>query len=283
VQLKLKFQDRAKAFRSDRATVTFAQSYLKGMALEWFEPDLLLLDDPALRPLWMNNFKEFVLELQTNVGPHDPVGDAEHDLDHLSMKDGQRITKYVVEFNRIASQIRGYGEGALRHHFYNCLPDCIKDEISRVGKPSTLSDLRQLVQAIDVRYWERKSELSRQTKPSANPSTSRYTSNKPTMSVSASASSSAAAPKDSKESKGKAANSSGSSGTKPDLTTKLGKDSKLTTAECKHRFNNKLCMFCGLTGHIAKDCPKSTSRASKGRTIVTTPDDQPEVSSETKN
>jgi hypothetical protein len=117
MQLELNFQDRAKAFRSDRAKVTFAQSYLKGMALEWFKSDLLLLDDPALRPLWMNNFKEFVLELQTNFGPHDPAGDAEHNLDHLSMKNGQRITKYVVEFNMIASQIREYGEGALRHHF----------------------------------------------------------------------------------------------------------------------------------------------------------------------
>jgi hypothetical protein len=282
VQLELNFQDCAKAFRSDRAKVTFAQSYLKGMALEWFEPDLLLLDDPALHPLWMNNFKEFVLELQTNFGLHDPVRDAKHDLDHLSMKDGQRITKYVVEFNRIASQIRGYREGALQHHFYNGLPDHIKDEISCVGKPSTLSDLRQLIQAIDTRYWERKSELSRQTKPSANPSTLRYTSNKPTTSISAFTSSSAAAPKDSKESKGKAANSSSSSGTKPYLATKLGKDGKLTTAERKHCFDNKLCMFCGLAGHIAKDCPKSTSQASKGRTAMTTPDDQPEVSLETK-
>ena len=77
------------------------------MALEWFKPDLLLMKDPALHPLWMDNFKEFILKLQTNFRPHDPVRDAEHWLDHLSMKDSQRITKYVIEFNRIASQIRG--------------------------------------------------------------------------------------------------------------------------------------------------------------------------------
>ena len=64
------------------------------------------------------------------------------------MKDGQWINKYIVEFNRIASQIRGYREDALWHHFYNGLPDRIKDEVSRVGKPSTLSDLHHLVQAI---------------------------------------------------------------------------------------------------------------------------------------
>ena len=105
MQCKLNYQDRPKAFCTHRAKVTFAQSYLKGMALKWFEPDLLLMEDPTLRPLWMDNFREFVLELQTNFGPHDPVGDAEHQLDHLSMKDSQCITKYVVEFNRIASQI----------------------------------------------------------------------------------------------------------------------------------------------------------------------------------
>jgi hypothetical protein len=192
------------------------------------------------------------------------------------MKDGQRINKYVVEFNRIASQVRGYGEGALRHHFYNGLPDRIKDEISRIGKPPTLAELRQLAQAIDARYWERKSEVSRQTKPSTNPSSSSKTNSDKPAHNSASYSGGS---KDSKEPKGKASTSA----PKPDLTSKLGKDGKLTAAERKHRFDNKLCMFCGLAGHMAKDCPKSTSRSSKARAATTaTPETQPEVSTETK-
>ena len=56
VQCELNFQDRPKAFRTDRAKVTFAQSYLKGMALEWFEPDLLGMEDPDARPLWMTSW-----------------------------------------------------------------------------------------------------------------------------------------------------------------------------------------------------------------------------------
>ena len=50
IQCELNFQDRPKAFRTDRAKVTFAQSYLKGMALEWFEPDLLGMEDPTHIP-----------------------------------------------------------------------------------------------------------------------------------------------------------------------------------------------------------------------------------------
>ena len=102
------------------------------------------MDDPDLCPFWMENYKEFILELQMNFGLYNPVRDVEHQLDHLTMKDGQRITKYVVEFNRIATQVWGYGEGALRHHFYNGLPDRIKDEVSCVGKPPTLSKLHSL-------------------------------------------------------------------------------------------------------------------------------------------
>jgi len=123
VQCELNFQDRPKAFHTDRTKVTFAQSYLKGMALEWFEPDLLGAGDPLNHPIWMTNWEEFVIELQTTFGPHDPVANAEHQLDHLRMKENHRANRYVVDFNHIASQIQGYGDGALRHHFYTGLPN----------------------------------------------------------------------------------------------------------------------------------------------------------------
>ena len=94
-----------------------------------------------MEPFHQFQSRQFILELQTNFGLHDPIRDVEHQLDHLTMTDGQQITKYIVEFNCMASQIRGYGEGALWHHFYNGLPDHIKDEISHAGKPTTLSNL----------------------------------------------------------------------------------------------------------------------------------------------
>ena len=99
VQCELNFQDWPKAFRTDQAKVTFAQSYLKGMALEWFEPDLLGMDDPNARSLWMTSWREFIIELQTTFGPHDPIADAKHQLDHLHMKDTHCVNRYVVNFN----------------------------------------------------------------------------------------------------------------------------------------------------------------------------------------
>ncbi|KAG6326307.1 hypothetical protein ID866_12782 [Astraeus odoratus] len=87
IQCELNFHDRPQAFCLDSQKVSFALSFLKGIALAWFEPDLLNAI-PGAEPAWANDYSEFVIELTTNFGPHDPIGDAEHQLDNLSMKDG---------------------------------------------------------------------------------------------------------------------------------------------------------------------------------------------------
>ncbi|KAG6327271.1 hypothetical protein ID866_11818 [Astraeus odoratus] len=95
VQCELNFCNRPQAFRSDVWKVGFALSFLKGIALAWFEPDLLDAI-PGADPTWANDYSEFVIELTTNFGPHDPVSDAEHQLNNLSMKDGNCINKYIA-------------------------------------------------------------------------------------------------------------------------------------------------------------------------------------------
>jgi hypothetical protein len=140
LQCHLNFRDRPDAFSSGSAKVTYALSYLKGTALDWFEPALLgadLIDEP----IWLSDYKEFVSELKVNFGPYDPEGEAETKLENLRMRDGQRITKYFVEFNRLAVRTQ-WGEAALKNHLYRGLPARIKDKIARNGKPDTLGGLR---------------------------------------------------------------------------------------------------------------------------------------------
>ncbi|KIK21176.1 hypothetical protein PISMIDRAFT_104479 [Pisolithus microcarpus 441] len=150
VQCKLNFQHHPKAFRTNRAKVTFAQSYLKGMVLAWFKPDLLNPDDYFHCPLWMDNYREFLHKLTTNFGLHDAVTDTVQNLENLSVKDSSHIPN---------------------------LPDCIKDKISHVGKPATLIGLCELAQTIDVQYWGHKAKISHTAKPSADKSSSTKSSN----------------------------------------------------------------------------------------------------------
>ncbi|KAG6327112.1 hypothetical protein ID866_11976 [Astraeus odoratus] len=86
IQCELNFHDRLQAFHSDTQKVSFALSFLKGITLAWFKPDLLDAI-PGADPTWANDYSEFVIKLTTNFGPHDPVSNAEHQLDNLSMKD----------------------------------------------------------------------------------------------------------------------------------------------------------------------------------------------------
>ncbi|KAG6326521.1 hypothetical protein ID866_12568 [Astraeus odoratus] len=214
------------------------------MALEWFELDLLSSSNPGSHPLWMDNWTEFVIELQSTFSPHNPVADAENQLDHLQMKENQRINKYVVKFNQIASQVRGYGDGALRHQFYSGLPDHIKDKICCVGKPCNLDDLRYLAQEIDVRYWERKEEVQHANKssgtsnfPANKPGSSASNSGKGKPTTSSNANSSSGNANSSSSNKSKSSNSGNKSpnatSSNPNLAGKLGKDGKLTLEEKK--------------------------------------------------
>ena len=143
VLCELNFQNRPKAFATDHAKVTYTQSYLRGMAFEWFKLDLLNVSNPNAHPIWMDNYHQFVSKLKSNFGPHDPVRDAEHQLDNLSMKEGQKINKYVVEFNHLARQVHGYGDGTLCHIFYSGLLTTpkMKSPTSESPAPSMVSTL----------------------------------------------------------------------------------------------------------------------------------------------
>jgi len=261
VQCELCFQDRAKAFRQDRARVTFAQSYLKGMTLKWFKLDLLNSGNPADRPHWMDSWVHFVTELQSTFGPHNPVADAEHQLEHLQMKDSYRVTQYIVDFNCLASQVQDYRDGALRRLFYSSLLDHLKDEIARVGKPLTLNGLRALCQEIDTRYWECKDKISRTTKSQPTSSTTKPSNSRGNTPKSSQAKTGNSPSSTNTSGSTKATSNQSSSSSKPDLTNKLGKDGKLAADECKRRLDNNLCMFCGGTGHFVDNCPKKSKKA----------------------
>ncbi|KAG6327286.1 hypothetical protein ID866_11803 [Astraeus odoratus] len=62
--------------------VSFTLSFLKGIALAWFKPNLLNAI-PGAEPAWADNYAEFVIELTTNFSPHDPVSNAEHQLNNF--------------------------------------------------------------------------------------------------------------------------------------------------------------------------------------------------------
>jgi len=157
----------------------------------------------------------------------------------------------------------------LRRLFYSGLPDRLKDEIARVGKPLTLHGLWALCQEIDARYWERKDEISRTTKTQSISSPTKSSNSGGNSSNSGQEKSKTGNPPSPGNTSGscKATSNQSSSGSKLNLTNKLGKDRKLTADEHKRRLDNNLCMFCGGTGHFMDNCPKKSKKA-KARAVA---------------
>ena len=242
LQCNLHFQDHANAFTSDRAKVAYALSYLTGPSLGRFEPGLFALTPPA----WVHHWDLFHAELESNFGPFDPVGDAKTEIENLVMTKGSRSATYFVEFNHLASRIQ-WDDHALLRQAYKGLACHIKNEMVHHDWPVTLQDLRKLVQTINHRYWEWKAEVMREANPTSrvDPRNDPKTGKNPKATP-----------------KGKSLENPKPG---PDLVGKL----KLTPQERQRCMDNSLCLFCRKTGHIAKECPKSTAIAARARAAVT--------------
>ena len=138
-----------------------------------------------------------------------------------------------------------------RSRAYKGLACRIKNEMVHHDRPIMLLDLHKLVQAIDYCYWEWKAEITCE----ANPTSKVDPKGDPKIARNPEAAPQGKAPENLKSG--------------PDLTRKLGKDSKLTPQERQCRMDNSLCLFCGKTGNIAKECPKSMAIAARAHAAVT--------------
>ncbi|KAF8627531.1 hypothetical protein AX17_006182 [Amanita inopinata Kibby_2008] len=277
VSCNLVFRDCPNAFEDDGCRICFIISYLKGAALDWFEPALM---DPSESAHWMWDFEAFILELEDNFGSHNPAGDAETALTNLTMKDSHHVTKYVVEFNKLAACI-DWNEPALQDHFYHGLPLHLRTEVLKGGKPLTLAAMRCKAQECDQIHWMTWDEIACKPKSAPRP-TAKDSNAKPFTLSSTNASKPSNTPRPSRPGHSAPPSTPSSSSTpkpKPNLTNKLGKDGKLNSDERKCQMDNNLCLYCGTGGHTAKDCHKaSTTRGCTTNASVST-----EVDTESSN
>ena len=130
------------AFVTNSAKVNYTVSFLRGTALDYFEPGL----SAEIEPTWLSDFPTFRSELQTHFGPYDPFGDTEAELEQLVMKDNHKAVRFFVEFNRIVSQLGDkYGNSALLRRAYLALPKRLKDKMIHHLKPPLLESFCELI------------------------------------------------------------------------------------------------------------------------------------------
>ena len=285
-QIYLHIAERPQDFPTDDDKIFYVRSYLRGIAQKWFEPNIY--GGVAAIPHWDGNWALFVQELATNFGPHDPIGDARTALETMTMKPGDRIATYQLEFDNVAV-MTGYNEAALHRAYYQGLPNRIKDLIANVGRPETLPGLKAIVQRFDQRYHQRLAEKAAER--AANPPPSGKSSGDASASPPASGSgggkgkgkgkgkgnsnpSSKSNPPASNTpaANGNAGQASGSNTkTAKPYADKLTATGKLKPEERERRIKFNLCMFCGGSGHKTHECKKRPGNAQGKAGSVTTP------------
>src|SRR3979490_1421731 len=94
---------RPNTFTNDRQKINYMIWFLKGSALDCFEP--YLTGDPQTEPGWTTNLDAFIDELQINFSSWEEQAEAELTLKKLMINDNHKATRFFVEFYRLSALV----------------------------------------------------------------------------------------------------------------------------------------------------------------------------------
>jgi hypothetical protein len=236
---------------------------------------LPLIERQEPLPAFFATYSDFVDELVRNYGITNPRDDAVRKLEALTMPDNGSVALFKQNFE-IHSKKTGYNDTALGDEWWKKMPYRIKESFShRVApRPTGYLQLAPLCVVIDTNQEDIKLSLARDrnnarkaastsssSSSSSNNATTRAVVSESTTTVTKSVK---ATPSSSKPNKFKkttyvASTTTPASSDKPktDLSKVLDKSGGLTQSERERRIKEKLCLYCGKPGHVAKDCRKA--------------------------
>ncbi|KAF5374170.1 hypothetical protein D9615_008907 [Tricholomella constricta] len=177
----LTFQAKAITYEQDHLKVSFASSYLKDGAMDYFR--LQLTYNPQ-HPMF-TNWEGFVHELGSRFGIPNSRVEAENNISRLKMKEWEKFTAFIIKFEQEAYET-GWNWVALQFTLRKALPQRILNVLAIAPSPETYEGYRDLVTQIDRRYWEHRIENPESYKPLwANNANTPNTSARPPMGPSA--------------------------------------------------------------------------------------------------
>lgn len=262
-QCELVFRTRAADYPDSEARVNYCASFLRGAAHRWFMPYISAPPrspspggTPA--PTVLNSWSEFRAEFIRSFGKSDVKKSAAIQITTIAMSDHHHVLKYSIDFASLTTYLPDWSDAALKAQYYRGLAPRIKDDLSKVADPATYAALVTLSRSIDQRYWDRKAELTAETRkpaPRALPV--------PPAALTSPSASSSAISADLRIKR--------SSSPSPALSGILGPDGRLTAAEKQRRRELNLCLFCGSDDHLRDGCPTAPPRSTPARAASTAP------------
>ncbi|XP_030050671.1 uncharacterized protein LOC115464430 [Microcaecilia unicolor] len=215
-QCRMLFDLQPQAFPSDQVKVTYMMTLLSGPALAWATP-LWEQRDPAL-----SNFNEFLRQFHMVFDVPKRPSSTAGQLLHVQ-QGSDSVGEYAIRFQTLAAKL-GWNQEALTTIIWQGLSSRIKDELAGWEVPTSLDAVIALCTRIDVRFQERARERAGQRSgaklslrfqghqlPRRMPERSAENLEEPMV---------------------------------------MGR-SQLTVKERMFRHRNRLCFYCGESGHMA--------------------------------
>ena len=225
-QCELVFLHNSSRFYSDDAKIAFIVSLLSGRALDWavatFNHDARFASE----------YSRFISEFRL-VFDHPPDGSDSAARLHSLNQGNRSVAEFAVEFRILAARSL-WDDAALSSAFRRRLNDQIKDLILR-DQPSSLSEHIALALKVDDRLRERRLEKSIKTTAPVSRS------NRPFS------------PRESPVVHSNVTSNPPVTAAHETEPMQLGR-SRLTQAMREHRMQNRLCLYCGKSGHFIQTC-----------------------------
>ena len=232
-QCQMLFRHQPSRYQSDGDKIALIISALSEKALDW------AIATTESNPLLSSNLELFLQEFRSAFDHHPGGADAAGRLHTLS-QGSCSVAEYTLEFRTLAADSR-WDDAALLSAYRRGLSEEIKDLIVR-DRPSSTQDLIDLALTMDSRLHERRRERAQHPRGASGVSGPRTG---PRNSSPHAASPAPSLPQP-----------------RPPLTRPLGEDepmqlgrSRLTPEIREQRMRDRLCLYCGKTGHLIRTCP----------------------------
>lgn len=224
-QVKLIFQLQPKRYSSDATKVAFIGTLLSGSASTWFSPHF------ESGSTIMSDIALFWKEFEDTFGDLERAVTAANKI--RTLRQGTlSASEYASLFRRLASDL-DWGEAALADQFRRGLRDDVKDLLLTLPPPKSLSEAIHSAIACDNRIFERKSERRGNNYSQGHLAYRQHNSEAIPMEI------------DSLH------------------QSERRRKGPLTPEERARRRRLNLCMYCGESGHLVKDCRSKPAQQEK--------------------
>jgi len=224
-------------YPDDTSRCLAASLFLRGNAYKWIQPSLLQFPLPP----HLTDYPTFVANLKATFADPNEQLTAARSLQTLRQQTS--VSAYVAEFSRL-SAIVGWQDDVLLHLFYQGLKDEVKDQLALADRPDTLPAIKAAALRADYRIMERRAERGR-------PFPARQPYLRPAPPLAPPIPLPPVAPLVPPLLAGPAP---------MDLGANRPAYRRLTPEERDRRLRCNLCLYCGLAGHRATDCPTRPPR-----------------------